>query len=96
MCTIHVNEIHQFVTICKMHDHFSCRKHLVTLAYLCQQFTITTDYGLFTLQEYLKSDPTDRSHELALIFTLKQGHEPVSFTSLFPSWDASLWEVRGP
>jgi hypothetical protein len=46
-------------------------------------------------QEYLKSDPTDRSHELTLIFTLKQGDEPIGFTSLFPSWDSSLWEVRG-
>ncbi|XP_023703559.1 gelsolin, cytoplasmic isoform X2 [Cryptotermes secundus] len=48
--------------------------------------------GLKMAEEYLKSDPTDRSHELTPIFTLKQGDEPVSFTSLFPSWNASLWE----
>ncbi|KAJ9583648.1 hypothetical protein L9F63_022014, partial [Diploptera punctata] len=48
--------------------------------------------GLKMAEEYLKSDPTDRSHELTLIFTLKQGDEPMSFTSLFPSWDPSLWE----
>jgi hypothetical protein len=96
MSNIHVKEIHQFIIICKMYDHFSCRKHLVALAYLYQHFTATTYYGLVILQEYLKSDPTDRSHELTLIFTLKQGHEPVSFTSLFPSWDASLWEVCEP
>jgi len=46
-------------------------------------------------EEYLKSDPTDRSQELTLIFTVKQGDEPVSFTALFPSWDSSLWEVCG-
>ncbi|GFG33063.1 hypothetical protein Cfor_12089 [Coptotermes formosanus] len=48
--------------------------------------------GMKMAEEYLKSDPTDRSHELTLIFTVKQGDEPVSFTALFPSWDASLWE----
>jgi hypothetical protein len=58
-------------------------------------FEVKTVYYLVKFQEYLKTDPTDRSHELTLIFTLKQGYEPVSFTSLFPSWDPSLWEVRG-
>lgn len=51
--------------------------------------------GMKMAEEYLKSDPTDRSHELTLIFTVKQGDEPISFTALFPSWDSSLWEVRG-
>jgi len=50
--------------------------------------------GMKMAEEYLKSDPTDRSHELTLIFTVKQGDEPISFTALFPSWDSSLWEVR--
>nr|CAD7454257.1 unnamed protein product [Timema tahoe] len=43
-------------------------------------------------QEYLKSDPSERSHELNLIFTVKQGDEPDSFKSLFPSWDPAHWE----
>jgi gelsolin len=51
--------------------------------------------GMKMAEEYLKSDPTDRSHELTLIFTVKQGDEPVSFTAMFPSWDSSLWEVCG-
>lgn len=48
--------------------------------------------GMKMAEQYLKSDPSDRSFELTLIFTLKQGDEPLSFTSLFPSWDPSLWE----
>jgi len=51
--------------------------------------------GMKMAEEYLKSDPTDRSHELTLIFTVKQGDEPVSFTAVFPSWDSNLWEVCG-
>ncbi|KAG8223496.1 hypothetical protein J437_LFUL004964, partial [Ladona fulva] len=43
-------------------------------------------------EEYLKIEPTDRTPELTLIFTLKQGEESEDFTSLFPSWDATLWE----
>lgn len=58
-------------------------------------FEIKIVFYLVKFQEYLKSDPTDRSHELTLIFIVKQGDEPASFTSLFPSWDPSLWEVCG-
>nr|CAD7424740.1 unnamed protein product [Timema monikensis] len=48
--------------------------------------------GFKMAEEYLKSDPTERSHELNLIFTVKQGDEPDSFKSLFPSWDPAHWE----
>ncbi|XP_071439636.1 gelsolin, cytoplasmic [Hetaerina americana] len=45
-------------------------------------------------EDYLKNDPTDRSHEVTLIFTLKQGEETDNFTSFFPTWDSTLWEAR--
>nr|CAD7200995.1 unnamed protein product [Timema douglasi] len=48
--------------------------------------------GFKMAEEYLKSDPTERSHELNLIFTVKQADEPESFKSLFPSWDPAHWE----
>ncbi|XP_063233933.1 gelsolin, cytoplasmic isoform X2 [Bacillus rossius redtenbacheri] len=43
-------------------------------------------------EEYLKTDPSERSHDRNLIITVKQGDEPQSFTSLFASWDPALWE----
>ncbi|KAK7862831.1 hypothetical protein R5R35_000849 [Gryllus longicercus] len=50
--------------------------------------------GLKMAQEYLKSDPTDRNHDLNVIFTIKQAEEPDSFKTLFPSWSNSLWEIE--
>lgn len=50
--------------------------------------------AMFPPQAYLKSDPTERSHDLALIITLRQGQEDKSFTSLFSSWDDAMWEVQ--
>ncbi|XP_059482948.1 gelsolin, cytoplasmic isoform X2 [Neocloeon triangulifer] len=49
------------------------------------------EQSLKMAEEYLKTDPTDRNHDKALIFTLRQGHEDKSFTSLFPSWDDNMW-----
>ncbi|CAB3374990.1 Hypothetical predicted protein [Cloeon dipterum] len=43
-------------------------------------------------EAYLKTDPTDRNQDQALIFTLRQGYENTSFTSLFPSWNPDMWK----
>lgn len=41
---------------------------------------------MISLKEYLEKDPTDRNPSNTVIFELKQGHEPGTFTCLFPSW----------
>ncbi|XP_067013400.2 gelsolin, cytoplasmic isoform X2 [Anabrus simplex] len=48
--------------------------------------------GMKMAEEYLKTDPSDRNHALNVIFTIKQGEEPASFKTLFPSWDPKMWE----
>lgn len=45
-------------------------------------------------QQYIRTDPTDRSEETVPIIRIHQGKEPRSFKRLFPSWDDNLWEVR--
>ena len=35
-------------------------------------------------QGYLRTDPTQRNEDNTLIFTIKEGKEPRSFTNLFP------------
>ncbi|KAA0186575.1 hypothetical protein HAZT_HAZT004260 [Hyalella azteca] len=43
-------------------------------------------------QDYVKTDPTDRSLEKTVILRVNQGEEPVAFTSIFPSWNPNMWE----
>jgi len=45
-----------------------------------------TAQALSLAKKYLDSDPTDRSAANSIIITIKQGDEPASFTSIFPSW----------
>ncbi|XP_021921948.1 advillin-like isoform X2 [Zootermopsis nevadensis] len=40
--------------------------------------------------EYLKSDPSNRSDDTAIL-KVKQGYEPPTFTGFFGVWDTSLW-----
>ena len=42
--------------------------------------------ALDTAREYLAKDPTDRDEKNTLIFQVKQGDEPSSFTCIFPSF----------
>lgn len=48
---------------------------------------------LYVFQKYLETDPSPRSADLTLIFTVKQGEEPASFKSIFPSWNPDMWDV---
>lgn len=43
--------------------------------------------ALALAKEYLAKDPTERDENNTLIFTVKQGEEPSSFTCVFPSFD---------
>ena len=38
---------------------------------------------LLILQGYLRTDPTQRNEDNTLIFTVNEGNEPASFTTLF-------------
>jgi len=38
-------------------------------------------------KKYLATDPTDRDESNTLIFTIKGGQEPTSFTCIFPEWN---------
>ncbi|KAG5671064.1 hypothetical protein PVAND_001279 [Polypedilum vanderplanki] len=42
--------------------------------------------------EYIRTDPTERSEETVTIITVQQGGEPRSFKRLFPAWNDHLWE----
>jgi len=44
------------------------------------------------LQEYLKSDPSERDDSTP-IYSIKQGREPPTFTGFFGAWDLDLWNV---
>ena len=46
------------------------------------------------LQEYLKSDPLNRTEKDTRLIQIKQGYEPSTFTSHFHGWDHSRWQVR--
>ena len=45
------------------------------------------------LQEYIRTDPTDREKDSTVIFAVKQGMEPEAFKLLFPSWSDVFWQV---
>ena len=44
-------------------------------------------------EEYIKSDPTDRTFEDTLVITVKQNEEPDAFKSYFGKWNPALWDV---
>lgn len=43
-------------------------------------------------ENYIKTDPTERSLDTTVIVRVNQGEEPASFTSIFPAWNPDLWE----
>ena len=47
----------------------------------------------FSLQEYLKTDPSGRDPDTP-IMKISQGFEPPSFTGFFGVWDRDLWSVN--
>ena len=51
--------------------------------------TVITVY----LQEYLRTEPSQRNIDSTLIFLLHQRKEPESFTNVFPSWNKDMWKV---
>ncbi|XP_053324158.1 scinderin-like [Spea bombifrons] len=47
--------------------------------------------SLISAKKYLQSDPSGRDKEIP-ITTVKQGHEPPTFTGWFLAWDSKKWE----
>ena len=50
---------------------------------------MTFKHSLF-IQKYLDTDPTDRTPSNTLVFTVKQGEEPSSFTCVFPAFNTEV------
>lgn len=48
------------------------------------------DQAVMMAMEYLKTDPSDRDDNTAIL-KVKQGYEPPTFTGFFGVWDTSLW-----
>uniref|UniRef100_A0A4D5R9Y8 Gelsolin, cytoplasmic n=1 Tax=Scolopendra viridis TaxID=118503 RepID=A0A4D5R9Y8_SCOVI len=44
-------------------------------------------------EEYVRTDPTERTLDNTVIITVKQTEEPSSFKSLFKRWDNNYWNV---
>lgn len=42
-------------------------------------------------EDYIRTDPTERSLDNTVIITVKQREEPKGFTALFDSWNVDLW-----
>lgn len=51
------------------------------------------DKAVDMAQQYIRTDPTDRSEETVPIIKIHQASEPRSFKRLFPVWDDQYWEV---
>lgn len=49
--------------------------------------------GFKMAQEYIKTEPSHRVAESALIFQVRQTNEPESFKDIFPTWSDKLWQV---
>ncbi|KAM9308698.1 scinderin-like isoform 2-T2 [Gastrophryne carolinensis] len=47
--------------------------------------------SLKSAKQYIESDPSGRDKGIPII-TVKQGHEPPTFTGWFLAWDASRWQ----
>ncbi|XP_057374206.1 gelsolin, cytoplasmic-like [Daphnia carinata] len=50
--------------------------------------------GFKLAQEYLKTEPSQRSVDSTLIFIIHQSQEPESFTDVFPTWNRNMWKVQ--
>ncbi|XP_042220528.1 gelsolin, cytoplasmic isoform X3 [Homarus americanus] len=47
----------------------------------------------FTMAEnYIKTDPTERTLDATVILRINQGEEPAAFTSIFPAWNPDMWQ----
>jgi len=50
--------------------------------------------SLSLVENYIRTDPTDRSLDSTVILQLHQGEEPRAFTAVFEHWDPQLWKTR--
>ncbi|XP_071551648.1 gelsolin, cytoplasmic isoform X2 [Panulirus ornatus] len=43
-------------------------------------------------ENYIKTDPTERTLDSTVILRINQGEEPAAFTSIFPAWNPDMWQ----
>ena len=46
------------------------------------------------LQEYVKTDPRERSPNKLIMLVIKQGAEPLAFKSYFVAWEPQMWKKK--
>lgn len=61
---------------------------MAKVSFTLSQYAIS---NLIFSQQYLKSDPTERSDVTTPIMLIHQHAEPRSFKRFFPTWDNGLW-----
>lgn len=47
-------------------------------------------------ENYIKTDPTERTLDSTVILRINQGEEPAAFTAIFPSWNQDMWQKEMP
>lgn len=51
----------------------------------------------FTMAEnYIRTDPTERTLDSTVLLRVNHGEEPAAFTSIFPAWNPDLWQKEMP
>ncbi|XP_069161858.1 gelsolin, cytoplasmic isoform X3 [Procambarus clarkii] len=43
-------------------------------------------------ENYVKTDPTERTLDSTVILRVTQGEEPAAFTAIFPAWNPDMWQ----
>lgn len=50
--------------------------------------------GLRMAQDYLRTEPSDRSADATLVFMCRQEEEPDNFKLIFPDWNDNMWKEQ--
>ncbi|XP_067138441.1 gelsolin, cytoplasmic-like isoform X3 [Centruroides vittatus] len=43
-------------------------------------------------EDYIRTDPTERTLDNTVIITIKQGEEPATFIAIFDEWNSNMWD----
>lgn len=57
---------------------------------------VEKEKGFAMAENYIKSDPTERSLDNTVMVRIKHNEEPAAFTSIFPSWNPEMWQKEMP
>nr|XP_045622592.1 gelsolin, cytoplasmic-like [Procambarus clarkii] len=44
-------------------------------------------------ENYVKTDPTERTLDSTVILRVTQVEEPAAFTAIFPAWNPDMWQL---